>query len=538
MNEHRVVGPPGTGKTTYLKRQFERAAERFGVENVYACSLTRTASAEIASRVERVPKQNIGTLHSHAFRLLKYPRIVETTEGLREWNEFCGTNSYRISSKHAANPENAAAEPAIVDSDGADLMQRMGVLRQRMVPEESWPGSVRRFAKRWNEFKLESNRLDFTDLIEGALESVACIPGCRVLFVDEAQDMSKLEFSLARKWGSNADELVIVGDPDQNLYEWRGSDPDAFYANDATSEHVLAQSYRVPQAPHRAARLWIKQIPDRKDAAYDPTDREGRCERGTYSWKDPAGLLEAVAQREGTVMILATCGYMLNPTITLLRARGIPFHNPYRLTHGAWNPLNGSRRLLAFLRPDKQVHGDDTRLWTWGDLKKWSEVLVADGTFVRGFKTKVDVRCSPRDRFGDSEEDRLCDLEWLLSMCKDDSVRDAVGNMDIGWWESRLRHNDLKSQQFSLTVARRHGAARLLEPPRIIVGTIHSVKGGESDHVYLFPDLSPVGYYGGWKRPGASKSAVVRQIYVGMTRCRESLTLCEPSSELSVEWLA
>lgn len=536
MREHRVVGPPGTGKTTYLKRQFERAAERFGVENVYACSLTRTASAEVASRVERVPKQNIGTLHSHAYRLLKYPTIVESKKGLTEWNDWCGVGRWRIGGQHSVNPEYASLEPTVTDTDGEKLLQSVGVLRQRMVPVEIWPTRLSHFAARWTDFKRETGYLDFTDLIQASLDHVDCIPGCRVLFVDEAQDMSRLEFSLARKWGRKCDELVIVGDPDQNLYEWRGSDPDAFYATDATSEHVLAQSYRVPKAPHGVARNWIKRISDRVDAPYDPVDRDGAVEHGAYRWKEPNGLVNAINRSEGSVMILASCGYMLNPIIAQLRNRGVPFHNPYRTTHGGWNPLNGAGRLLAFVRPNREVWGDDARLWTWNDLRRWTEVLQSDGTFKRGFKSKVEVRCSPVDRFDDTPGDQLVDLQWVLEMCADDATRDAVVAMDLTWWESRLRHNHLKSQTFPLSVARTVGADRLLQRPRITVGTIHSVKGGESDHVYLFPDLSPIGYYNGWKSPGKARSAVVRQFYVGMTRTKETLCLCSPSSDLAVKW--
>lgn len=544
MREHRVIGPPGTGKTTYLKRQYELAAQKYGAANCFAVSLTRAAATELASRVVGAPDRNVGTLHSHAYRLLKYPQIVETTGGLKEWNEYCGSSSYRIGSQHAANPENAPAEPPGADSTGVKLMQDMGVLRQRMVPRELWPGAVRAFATKWAAFKLETSRLDFTDLIEIALRDLAQIPGCMVLFADEAQDMSKLEFALVRKWGARCDEFVIVGDPDQNLYEWRGSDPAAFYADGASSERVLEQSYRVPSAVHQVAVDWVQQISNRKDAAYRPTDRDGQVQRVGANFNDPGPLVEDLLQRleaadneasDSSVMVLGACGYMLNPLLTELRTHGIPFHNPYRKTHGGWNPLVGSRRLLSFLRPERSVWGDDSRFWTWGDLHAWAEVLQSRGTFAQGFKNVVKLRCT-EDRFGDSRRDETVPVEWLLEQAADDGVRNAIFNMDIGWWEDRLRHNDRKSQQFALSVARRHGADRLLERPRIIVGTIHSVKGGEADHVYVFPDLSNAGYWGAWKTATKARNAVVRQYYVAMTRSRFGLYLCDSATPMAVTW--
>ena len=71
----------------------------------------------------------------------------------------------------------------------------------------------------------------------------------------------------------------------------------------------------------------------------------------------------------------------------------------------------------------------------------------------------------------------------------------------------------------------RHGHGILDIEPRVIVGTIHSVKGGEADHVVVFPDISPLQWdqlqQDGWD----GRQAVLRTFYVGMTRARESLIL-------------
>lgn len=542
MKEHRVVGPPGCGKTTYLQRQFEAAsAHGYNVADLFACSLTRAAATEIASRVEEVPRRNVGTLHSHAYRLLKYPKIVETTAGLKLWNEWCGAASWRIDGKHAANPEHdAPGEQQEFDTTGAELMNKMHVLRQRMIPREAWTGQVRTFAERWTQFKAENAMMDFTDLIEQALERTEALEGCRILFVDEAQDMSKLEFALARKWGERTEQFVVVGDPDQNLYQWRGSDPAAFYAGEAVSTRVLSQSFRVPRAVHQCATNWIKQVPNRVDAAYEPTDQPGEVRKESVTWKDGAEILASLSSVEGSVMILASCGYMLNPVLKELKRQGIPFHNPYRTNHGGWNPLRAGRRLLSFLHPQSETWGDEVSMWTWGDLWAWMEPMQAQGYMVRGIKSLVEARARDdinvgKHRFDESTKDQVVDLQRVLSMFQEEH-HEHIMDMDIDWWERSLRHSHRISQQFPLAVARNHGAVRLREVPRIIVGTIHSVKGGEADHVYLFPDLSSAGYWGGWKTQGLGRDAVIRQFYVAMTRARSSLALCDLASPLGVTW--
>ena len=77
------------------------------------------------------------------------------------------------------------------------------------------------------------------------------------------------------------------------------------------------------------------------------------------------------------------------------------------------------------------------------------------------------------------------------------------------------------------------GPKALQETPKVIVGTIHSVKGGEADIVYLFPDLSQAGD-SQYKRDGAPRDSVIRVFYVGATRARETLYICQRDSALAV----
>jgi superfamily I DNA/RNA helicase len=62
--------------------------------------------------------------------------------------------------------------------------------------------------------------------------------------------------------------------------------------------------------------------------------------------------------------------------------------------------------------------------------------------------------------------------------------------------------------------------------PQVVVGTIHSVKGGQADVVYLFPDLSQAGD-AQYNRGGAARDSVIRLFYVGLTRARETLYICQ-----------
>ena len=76
----------------------------------------------------------------------------------------------------------------------------------------------------------------------------------------------------------------------------------------------------------------------------------------------------------------------------------------------------------------------------------------------------------------------------------------------------------------------------LTDKPNVIVGTCHSVKGGEADNVMLYPNIS-------WAASRQFKDdpdSVIRQFYVGMTRAKKALHLGEAirgRKHHAVEWL-
>ena len=88
---------------------------------------------------------------------------------------------------------------------------------------------------------------------------------------------------------------------------------------------------------------------------------------------------------------------------------------------------------------------------------------------------------------------------------------------------------------FPIAIVRSSGAEALTLEPKIVIGTIHSVKGAQADIVYLFPDLSKAGMME-WngQRGQLYKDSVVRQMYVGMTRAKEELVICAPVSQFRV----
>ncbi len=530
MKEYRIFGPPGTGKTTYLIRQIEHAVERHGADAVMVASFTRAAAHELVRRQESELRGNIGTLHSICYHALGCPEIVETRKYLKEWNQYKPEFALSLSDK-SIDEDSGEITAATRGDEIFSLYQKCRALR---IAE--WPGLVESFHNSWRQFKQETNTIDFTDMIERALFDLESAPGSPSIgFFDECQDFSRLELDLVRKWAGHMEWVMLAGDEDQCIYGFKGSSPKTFLSPSLPEDQirVLGQSYRVPRRIHRMASRWVEQVSERYPKPYAARDAEGEVERSSAHYKYPNILIRRIEEylkENKTIMILASCSYMLGPLMKTLKEYGLPFHNPYRRRRGDWNPLEArskkpslSSRLCAFL----SVKKNDGR-WRAADFAAWAEVMIGKGVFCGHAKKEIAFVCENVHEFvSDSDI-----LRWF----EPDALTFAVsGNID--WLEKNLLAAKRKSMKYPLAIARGYGESALSKQPGIIVGTIHSVKGGEADVVILFPDMSGSGDMA-WRRSGEERDAIVRMFYVALTRARESLLLCRAATSNSISSFA
>jgi len=333
--------------------------------------------------------------------------------------------------------------------------------------------------------------------------------------------------------------MLVAGDEDQLLYSFCGATVDAFLNPPVQESHkrVLRQSFRVPRAVHALASRWAETLTVREPKEYLPRDFDGEvrtCRDG--HWKAPERILddaEKYMAQGKTVMFLTACSYMLDPLKTALRAAGMPFHNPYRKQRSDWNPLRNSEsgtsttaRMLAFLRPREDVWGDGAGEWNTEELRRWVEIVKSDGLLARGAQTSI-LSMSPDTPIGIELLDRLFEpaaAEQMVAVLCGGTLEECVR-----WLQAHILAAKRKPAEYPGAVLLKHGPRALFEKPQIILGTVHSVKGGEADVVYLFPDLSRAGMVE-WSTPGEHRDSIIRQMYVGMTRARESLVICQPVS--------
>jgi superfamily I DNA/RNA helicase len=538
--EHRGFGPPGTGKTFWLANQIDRAIRKFdGVQNVCVASFTKTAAREISQRVGIRPSNMFGTLHSICFGLLGNPIIAEgETKRWNEWIEAKGMPTFVLSVEGSKTDDPEWSASNEYGSAGDVAFMQLQNLRARMLPRNMWPATVRAFEQLWTDWKIEVSARDFTDLIDICLQDKVRLPAqVRCAFFDEVQDFTKLELELVRMWGQALEYSILVGDDDQCIFSFKGATPDAFLFPkiDESQKTILSQSYRVPIAVHALANKWIRNVKARQEKEYKPTDVQGAVvPMSVATWKHPELMIKSVEKQLDaghSIMILATCSYHLGPTIRLLRTHGLPFHNPYRRKRGDWNPLvrrksgtASADRMLAYLQTSQAVFGDAAESWNNQSLALWIEHIKSDGLLVRGAKKKIEALA----------KDDPDGLPPLLELFTSEAAEILWDDPNVDWFVSKIQANKQSVYEYPCNILKARGAKALIDEPKITVGTIHSVKGGEADAVYVFPDLSTNGLRE-WQGE-LTRDPIIRLFYVAFTRARKELHLCVRATSCAVQW--
>lgn len=563
IGEVHLLGPPGCGKTHALTTTWlPKAIARYGRNAVVVLSLTKAAALEISARqVEPLDPLRVRTLHSMCHGIMRDRRdfdVVRTdaASDIRDWNEHVsetpGLRRFRLGV--------ARMSPGARITE--DMFSEIDYARSALLPMTGLRSDAQALANAWRRWKAENQLMDFTDLVEAVLSGRAKLPvlhgvAAQALIVDEAQDLSALDFALIRQWGQDLAAVVLAGDADQAIYEFRGAAPRTFH--DPTTwggkTFELRQSFRVPEKVANYAESWhTRGHPARVGVQYEPrvSERAGEVVRspnamsraGWDAWpasertgfvalvKDEIELLDSYAL-EGdhrTVMILAAEGYLLSDALSALKESKIRYHNPYKPSNGVWNPAgvaSGALRAFARLSDEDQ--------WTWADLRKWTGVCSAAQLLKRSVRTKL------RDLDDEVLRDFVTDEDMEELFAHPDDVRAIASELSSGnqhgaidWLVGLMTTKGAEKMVDAVKFARAHGLEAYDEEPRVVIGTIHSVKGATAGTVILSPDMSHRRYHGRKKHPGS----IARLFYVGMTRSSERLILMRTSSAAAsaVSW--
>lgn len=487
---HKIFGPPGCGKTTYLLNVVDKELEAdVSSARIGYFSFTRKAANEARDRaIAKFPQLNaktdfpyFRTLHSLAFQCLGVRS--EDIMQAEHFREFAVQAGIELALSHdpeldLVKPDNPILnEINIARIKGEDLRTHYN----KCGLDIEWHHFE--FVERtYRHYKRSKSLLDFTDLLERIVNEPERLPMLEVLIVDEAQDLSRLQWMMVEALTLRSKRTFIAGDDDQAIFFFAGADVKSFLAFEGTVT-VLNRSYRVPAKIHTLASNIVRRIRERQPKEWEPREFEGSLRTYTRFEDIPFG--------EGQWLIMASTNYMLNPIHEWLKSIGVLFER------------NG----VPSLSPQIAQAVVDWERLRRGKTLNYSNVQTVyryldTSAVARGYKTF-----------------KTGDINGLYAL---DELKEKHGLLtDAVWYEALTKIADDK-KEYLISLLRR--GVKLSQPPRVRLSTIHGAKGGEADHVALLMDLSPKFA----KEYARNADNVHRLFYVGVTRAKQSLHLVLP----------
>jgi DNA helicase-2/ATP-dependent DNA helicase PcrA len=261
----RIIAGAGSGKTRVLTSRIAYLIEEKHVipKKILAITFTNKAANEMKIRVSKQLEQDktgvwISTIHSLCVRILRedihtmgYPRnftIIDSNDQktiLKEAYKEIGLDKSTVSF-HTMLDYIGNNKGAYITEERAELLAHGDFVEELKAKCYSY------YLKRQNQVY----GLDFDDLLLWTVKMFKTYSEVRskwsrrfnYIHVDEFQDIDSVQYQLIKYLGSNDNSIVVVGDPDQTIYTWRGADVNIIMGFEKDYENVetivLNENYR------------------------------------------------------------------------------------------------------------------------------------------------------------------------------------------------------------------------------------------------------------------------------------------------------
>lgn len=382
---------------------------------------------------------------------------------------------------------------SLQDMSIRDYMTSLLAHSPSAIPSSITVERVEDLAARYQDFKIGESVYDYTDMLIMAKTADFEVPELKYLLIDEAQDLSSLQWMLVNRLAEKAEHIIIAGDDKQTINEFAGADVDTFLSLPGKVES-LEQSYRVPKAVFNLANKIMGKMKKyrREGARWKPREEEG-----TVRYCAGFPLSKIVS---GKWLVLARTGVQLEKIKDRILEYCQDF--PVLFTVNGMPPIDTDMlRMIQILNLIRQPGCNKSLL----DLvtitdKDTAEEKQRKRDYIVLFKKFISHRSNLKKYNIDTAFQMKLMLPWYKAMDKVDPATLRYAKALMTLWEKK-------------------GDAMFDDAP-IRLMTIHAAKGREEDNVVVCTDVTSRIK----KAILTSESDVeMKTLYVAVTRAKQNL---------------
>ena len=242
-----VVAGAGSGKTKTVIHRVAYLMAEYGVypQEILAVTFTNKAAAELRERAEALvgePARDlwVSTFHAACLRILRaYGDRIGLSSGFAIYDDSDQLDLLKeiMAAVQGLDDANPRAVRAIIDRCKSSLLTPGDLLHEGGRPRGLRLGTlpleqVAHVFERYQARLAKANAVDFNDILTRAVELFEAFPDVLdkvqqrtvFTFVDEYQDTNAVQYRLTHLLAGKYRHLMVVGDPDQSIYAFRGAD--------------------------------------------------------------------------------------------------------------------------------------------------------------------------------------------------------------------------------------------------------------------------------------------------------------------------
>ncbi|MFB9762697.1 UvrD-helicase domain-containing protein [Ectobacillus funiculus] len=236
-----ILAGAGSGKTRVLtaRTAYMIQEKQIDPKSIMLVTFTTKAAQEMKSRLLRFSSLSpaivhslvVGTFHSIFYKILLHH------DGERWSPQRLLKHEWMIDRML----KEAGAELSLDEKEFPydQAAQQIGYWKNTLThhdavkPKSDWEEKALYLYKRYEEMKKERGTFDFDDMLQGCYELLKTNEALlmryqgrfRYFLIDEYQDVNKVQYEIMRMLSQHTNNLCVVGDDDQSVYAFRGSDP-------------------------------------------------------------------------------------------------------------------------------------------------------------------------------------------------------------------------------------------------------------------------------------------------------------------------